>query len=419
MSVTTACAQPKVMILRTLHMENAQVSSMAYLSATKPILQQTFVREGKTYLSVSHDNGRTWSPPQIEAWEQKLEKTIATHDQREIYVDAARGVVIDFRRRIESWADQNYDFGPDMQGDLPQLRTGRIFYRFSRDDGETWTPFKQLVHAADGYDKTNWAPGITYGRNTAYVYQPMRLDDNTVLLPISFGVRNADGELARRTDRFGERIWPAEGVATFRGTWRADGNDLDWTMSNRIEPEEHLTFDLAEPAVAAVDDGKLLMVMRGSATARQTMSGVKWLSISRDGGRTWSQIVPLTYPDGPLLNSPASLPNLFRAKKNNKLYLITNIIDRPVRQSDPRFPLQLIEIHPQYLWALRDTVTIIADREAHHPELVRFSNWVRITDRETGNPVIFMTEARADSIVPYRSGKTSPHAWRYEIVLPN
>ena len=58
-------------------------------------------------------------------------------------------------------------------------------------------------------------------------------------------------------------------------------------MSNHLIPEEQITRSLDEPAVAQMDDGTLMMIMRGSSTALQAMTGVKFFSVSRDGGRTW------------------------------------------------------------------------------------------------------------------------------------
>jgi hypothetical protein len=61
---------------------------------------------------------------------------------------------------------------------------------------------------------------------------------------------------------------------------------------------------------------------------------------------------------------------------------------------------------------------VIDDRSETHPEGVRFSNWQRIENRETGNPVLYMTPSRVDAIIPGADGVVQPHAYRYEIELP-
>jgi hypothetical protein len=227
--------------------------------------------------------------------------------------------------------------------------------------------------------------------------------------------------MVKYPDRFGEVIWPSQAAATFRGQWHDDFSDLDWEMSNHLTVPEYMSYSLDEPAVAELNDGTLMMVMRGCVTARQTLPGVKFFAISRDGGLTWGPAVPLEYPDGSYVYSPGSLPNLFRSSKNGRVYLIANILPEPPRHSDPRYPLKIVEIDQRYFWALPETETVIADREERHPKFVRFSNWQRIEDRETGNPVIYMTEDRIDRLFDHAfpGGTVIPDSYRYEIRLPD
>lgn len=42
-----------------------------------------------------------------------------------------------------------------------------------------------------------------------------------------------------------------------------------------------------------------------------------------------------------------------------------------------------------------------------------------IEDRETGNPVIYMTEGLAEAIIPGEKSKIIPDSYRYEIRLPD
>ena len=72
----------------------------------------------------------------------------------------------------------------------------------------------------------------------------------------------------------------------------------------------------------------------------------------------------------------------------------------------------------EYVWALPETETVIENRQEGQPNLVRFSNWQRIEDRDTGNPVIYMTAAAADACLPSTEGVILPHSYRYEIRLP-
>jgi hypothetical protein len=282
---------------------------------------------------------------------------------------------------------------------------------------------KRLIQHGTGYDETRWADGIQYEKNSAYFGELMRvtpLSDGSLIVPIWFFRTDESGQLIKWPDRFGDVIWPIVASATFRGTWREDGSDLDWDMSNHVTIEQHLARCLEEPSVAEMDEGALMMVMRAGTSALQTMPSVPFFCVSRDGGKTWGPAVPLTYPDGGFVYAPGSYANFFRSSKNGRVYLIANILPKPTRGADPRYPLKIVEIDQKYFWPLRDTETVIADREDRHPQYVRFSNWQRIEDQETGNPVLYMTEDKIDKLFdPYfPGGQIIPDAYRYEIVLP-
>jgi hypothetical protein len=88
---------------------------------------------------------------------------------------------------------------------------------------------------------------------------------------------------------------------------------------------------------------------------------------------------------------------------------------------DPRYPLKIVEIDQKYFWAIPETETVIADRQEGHPRFVRFSNWQRIEDQVTGNPVIYMTDDIVDRFFVdlFPGGTLVPDAYRYEIKVPD
>ena len=415
-----------ITVAKSLHVETAFVGSMAYLSLDRPLLAETLVlsggRKGEIVRRLSEDNGRTWKETGSAGWEE-VRGGRSVHRHHPTYcLDPEHRILIEFVTEYERWADESMSFGPDASKDMLELRTGRVFYRFSRDEGQTWGARKQLIQAGPGYDSVNWADGIRYGKNSGNLCPLARvkkLRDGSLIAPVWFWRLGDDGELQRFPDRFGDTIWPAVAQATFRGRWRDDLSDLDWEMANHLTAPEYMTRDLDEGEAVELDNGRLMMVMRGDSGPRQVMTNTKFFAISKDGGRTWGPVVPLTYPDASLVSSPASVPNLFRSAKNGRIYLIANILPEPTRGCDPRYPLAIAEVDPTYYWVLPETVTVIDDRQPHHPKGLRFSNWQRIEDRETGNPVIYMTESRYDSIVPDTEGTICPHAYRYEIRLPD
>jgi len=424
-----------ITINRSLHMENAMVDSIAYLSADKPSMIEHItvnvddfehrddpVSGARALTRTSSDNGRTWTIIAEGHDERREGDRVVRHRHPVYHVDAKRGVVIKFVSQYEWWAgEDDANFGADAVTDYLPCRTNRIYYYISRDEGATWGERKQLIQSGSQYDPVHWAEGVWYERNGAVFDELMcvvPMDNGDLVLPVSVTPLGEDGQMIKWPDRFGERMWPIEGCATFRGTWSDDGSDLDWGFSNVVSTPEYLSRILCEPAVAPVSGGRLLMVMRGSSCARQTMSGVKFITVSHDEGRSWGPAVPMAYPDCGLVHSPCSLPNLFRSNKNGRVYVIANIRPDPVRHCDPRYPLCIAEVDPQYLWVKPETLTNIEDIQPRHTDLVRFSNWKRIEDQETGNPVIFMTESRADAIIPGSDGEIRHDSYRYEIQLP-
>lgn len=423
-----ACVNPahRITVKKILHLENAVVASMSYVSPSRPVLFETVqfsgTRKGEVVRRVSEDNGRTWRETEtVQKQEPRGDRVLHRHPP--VYLlDAERSVLIEFVTEYERWREERMTFGPEASPNMLELRTGRIYYRFSRDEGRTWGERKQLIQQGPGHDAVRWANGICYGKNSGHLLpqpQGITLRDGSLIMPVWFWRLGTDGELQRFPDRFGDMIWPATAVATFRGRWRDDLSDLEWEMSNPVTAPEYMTREMDEGAVVELDDDKLMMVMRGDSGARQVMPNCKFFCISKDGGRTWGPAVPLTYPDLSLVHSPSSLPDLFRSSKNGRVYLIANILPQPTRGCDPRYPLVIAEVDPKYYWVIPETMTVIEDRRPHHPKGIRFSNWQRIEDRETGNPVLFMTEARCEAIIPDTEGTVSPHAYRYEICLPD
>jgi hypothetical protein len=415
-------------IRKTLHHKNAFVQAIGYTSVSKPTLTESISTEGsitvggedgRTIYRVSDDNGQTWRET------GSFNDHIGTNGERTIcrcepmyLCDPDRGVVIEFYNRYEIGPAGYYtEFGPENAGMPPATRTFRLYYRISTDDGESWGDDIAVIQ--DGHDEVHWADGVWYEKNSAIAMPPTRLRDGTIVVPMCVYVLDDNGHMIARPDRFGEVKWPVEGVALLLGRWTDDGAALSWEMSNCIVPPEYMSYALTEPDIAEMDGDRLMVVMRGIATPRQAIPSVKFFSISEDGGKTLGEPVPLSYPDCGYVYSPGSYLDFFRSRKNDRVYLITNILPCPTKASDPRYPLKIVEVDRQYLWAIPETETVIQDRESRHGRMIRFSNWRGHHDRETGNPVIYMTEARVDSIIPDPEEQPIvPDSYRYEMVLP-
>ena len=414
-------SKSEITVEKTLHMENAQVRSISYTSKTGLSLIESVIKADRSIeVRKSDDNGKTWK--KYADWPEKLRSENGIdylQSEPSYYLDPDNGFLIEFVVKYENRIDSTLDFGPNADRDPLVFRSKKFFYRISEDGGTTWGKEIQIIQKGRKYNADHWCESIWYGKNGGD-FNPLHIvkfQDGSLVIPMTVDFLGKNGKFEKLPDRFGDVLWPNESNACLIGKWSKDGKTLEWDMSNEIRIDESLSYGLCEGSVAQVDDGKLMMVQRGCTSARQTMSGVKFFSISKDNGKTWGPAVPLTYPNGDLANSPASMPWLFKSSKNDRVYLIANILPNAVRQSDPRHPLQIMEIDKKYFWIKPESVTIIADREPQHPKYVRFSNWTQIEDRETGNLWLFMTEARIDDIFK-DEGKISPHAYRFEIRLP-
>jgi hypothetical protein len=206
------------------------------------------------------------------------------------------------------------------------------------------------------------------------------------------------------------------------GTWRDDGW-VDWELSayaTVLKP--YSVQGGVEPGLALLRDGTLLMTMRVLAhqeTAPLGISGTRYFVTSRDLGKTWSIPEPFRFDDGQILNAPACMGQLYRSGKNGRLYLIDNILDRPVFGHDPRYPLRIVEVDEATLRLKRDTLTTIETRDEGRgqSEAIRFSNWARYEDRETKNLVLFITGCPGN-IGRHETCGVPPHSFRYEIEFP-
>jgi hypothetical protein len=161
--------------------------------------------------------------------------------------------------------------------------------------------------------------------------------------------------------------------------------------------------------------------MRGSNVALQSdpwkgkveSPGHKWMSTSRDGGRTWSPVTDLRYDTGEPFYSPAAFAKMLRHRGTGKLYWFGNITPNPPDGNRPRYPLYIAEVEEFTPALKKETLTVIDDRDPEKdPEAVQFSNFDVFEHPETGHIELYMT----------RYGETPGNTWtanayRYAIIL--
>ena len=150
---------------------------------------------------------------------------------------------------------------------------------------------------------------------------------------------------------------------------------------------------MIEPTLAEMHDGRILMVMRGSnggkADPRQELPSYKWVSLSRDGGETWSAPAPWTYEDGTPFFSPSAMSSLFR-HSSGRHFWAGNLTPQNCRGNLPRWPLVIGEVDARSLKLLRSSVLTV---DTQRPEdLTRgrldLSHLTMLEDRENKQIVL-------------------------------
>lgn len=419
-----------IKVVRTVHLEQpsmleeAVVGWTGYVSPDKNILMEaiTFGGQRGHYFTVHGQTTRDHHPR-----EPLLRRSTDNGRTWENYGTWAAGIPIHGRWKLNC-EDPNLIYNPKtgtilrlyrtsetIDGILPWIkgspvnRTGLLWTQFSRDGGKTWSEPDQLVCQGPEFDPTHWAPDIWYGQNSGGVQgvDPVWLPDGRFLLPFFESQLTA---LHRYSS------------ACLLGTWRNDDRGVDWAVTSYATVNPDCSYSGGdEPSIALLPDGRWFMTMRAYTPSnfKIAISSGKFYATTSDQGKTWSEPELLRFTDGRQVFCPASLTHVFRATKNGRLYLITNILDRPTVACDPRTTLQIAEIDMTTLRVMPETVTVIETRDvaAGQPANIRFSNWRRYEDRETRNIVLVMTGCPND-VGRYETCGVPPHCYRYEITLP-
>ncbi len=415
--------------------ESATVGTVSYLAPDSDAMVEFLRLPGDTFFRRSEDNGETW-----ERWGEwdasgKLpDGTATSRGMIGIYMDPATGWLI--RGCLEGVVHETPDAKVHW---FPAATTRKIFFQYSRDRGETWTELEQLVITGDEFDETHWAPDVTYGENggVAMVDSTFTRPDGTIIMPFTMWRVPDEGE-KRYLGKFAYLIlhdeehgaWERQN-ATLLGTWREDGNGIDWDISNYVRvARQHSVDGACEPGVCRLPDGRMFMIIRTRTFPDSDVEtpGAKFYAVSDDDGRTWTDGQMLRYDDRGAVYAPASFSRVFLSSKNGRLYLITNISDKPCYGCDPRSKLQIAEIDMDTLRVIRDSVTIIEQWHEGRQQSIRFSNFAWQEERHSGNMILYMTPgpgptgtwAEKDVKDTPRSldVQVPPHAYRYEIVLP-
>jgi hypothetical protein len=348
------------------------------------------------YFRRSRDYGETWSAPlEVRTGERRPEGMLRQHP-RFGFVDRHA------RRYVEFWIEGVLPTDDPLEG----LRNWNIYYRVSRDGGRSFGPRYQVVHAGAEFDARHPLPGVWTGKNAAMLGDmtcvPLGTPDSHILLPIEITPLGPDGKLYNPTGGY-----TYTDAAVLDGHWR--GDRLEWEMSEVIKGDPaRSTRGMVEPTIAFLDDGRLLMVLRGSNDRRPEIPSWRWIAFSSDGGRRWTAPEPWTYDKGESFFSPSACSQLL-PHSSGRLFWLGNITGENPRGNRPRFPFVIGEVDRRTGRLLRSSVRTIDTLEAGEDPVLSLSNFYAREDRRTREIAVHMTRLFA------RPGEWAGDAYLYRI----
>lgn len=344
---------------------------LTYISATEPVLMLCTGYEDYSdayddfSISVSEDNGRTWSEPATWMAGRNTENGRMRYAEPAAFFDQDTGKLIVL-------IDEN--FYPNDKLDVDGVC--RVVQNIYDPATGVWTGPEPL--------------DLTPGRYLAVSFPfPIKSSTGALLFPAMRPLLDPDGKPFHY-----KGCWAtADECLTIIGEYAPDGK-IGWSVGNPPAIDvEQTSRGLDENAIAELPDGRLVIVCRGDNSMFPEKPGYKWVCFSDDGARTWSTPTPLVCDKGPPFESSATGSALFRSIRDGKLYWMGNLCTSGQRAKGnyPRVPLVVAEMQEEPFALKRDTVTIIGDRAPGEPEQVQMSNFRFYQDRENGDLVVFVT----------------------------
>jgi hypothetical protein len=371
----------------------------------------------------SEDNGRTWSPFRpVSLGTDTLRQGGNFMEESAFAVNydpvSKRTIEVVFQRIFRG--DPEQALAAYWKGETRFY--DHCYYRLSRDDGRTFTEYKQLVYE-DGprFDPKSWAVRGFLEKNQMYGgYDITILADGTIaypaIVPVAYQEDEEDRRVCAKVPWYAgkDRVY---GAMCFTAKWNPAEQDYDWKASPPVSVRRRVsTRGFAEPALAELKDGRLIMELRGSNVYLDPVKypGRKWLSVSADRGRTWSAPSDLRYDTEERFYAPSTFARFVRSRKTGKLYWAGNISQGPAEGNGPRYPLYLAEVDEEKAALKKATLTIVDDRGPGDTEGLQLSNFSLLDNRETGDLEIYLSRLgeKPDNVF-------SANAYKYVIVLKN
>ena len=376
--------------------EPAGLGYPVYAGATGPAMLAIRPGPGTSEMIRSEDNGVTWTATDsIPAAEPRPDGRWAKRALGPFFVDPENGRIIRFEREFQMTEDPAtvHTYQHHVKVFIPNSQL--TFCQISADGGHNWGQRRQLIETGPNFDAVHWAQGATFMQSTTVIGEVppfLKLSDGSIMIPHQ-GRLDVDAA-----------VYGTIQAGRFIARWNEAGDDLTWRMGSMVPGGG------CEQTIARLTDGRLLNILRsqGQITPYPFSAWERAYAISDDDGETWSRPQPLAYRDGSGLTSPRAWSQLIRSSVSGKLYWIANILpalDTPQSEAirkewpsraDPRYPLQIVEVDESDPSLVKETLTVLIDREPDETRFVRFSNFFAYEDRETGELQVLLKKAYSE-----------------------
>ncbi len=323
------------------------------------------------YYRYSTDYGKTWTAPEERPTGERKPDGMLRRVMCGVWVDQLKG------KSLEFWNEAILPSDDPLEG----MRQWNIYYRL---DGRV----HQIIHKGAEFDARHPLPGVYTGKNAVMfgdvASAPVGLADGSILIPVAISPIKADGSPYNPT---GGYTYTDAGVVI--GRWK--GNAIEWEIGDRIQGDpQRCTRGMDEPTVAALNDGRLMIVMRGSNDKNHDLPAYKWISYSSDGGRRWTKPMPWTYTTGEAFFSPSACSQLV-PHSSGRLFWLGNITPQNARGNSPRYPFVIGEVDRTTGKLIRDRVRIVDDKAAGEDPILMLSNFFAREDRQTKEIALHMS----------------------------